>query len=84
MKTTLEIGDKIKRFEVMLTKEYDYIYEIISVTKTLAKTKDMVFKRELVFGTNLPVSKNKIIAKVETKEKRPWSSPDYFLIETDK
>ena len=82
MKTKLEIGDKIQRFEVMLTKECDYLYEIISVTKTLAKTENKVFKRELDFNTKLPdKSKNKIIARVYTKDIQTWTSPDYFLIE---
>lgn len=82
MKTQLEIGDKIQRFEVMLTKEYDSLYEIISVTKTLAKTENKVFKRDLVYDTKHPEnSKNKIIARVYTKEKQTWSSPDYFLVE---
>lgn len=84
MKTNLEIGDKIQRFEVMLTREYDFLDEVISVTKTLAKTKNKIFKRELVFNTKHPEkSKNKIIARVYTKERQNWSSPDYFLVEKD-
>jgi hypothetical protein len=84
MKTQLEIGDKIQRFEVMLTKEYDSLYEIISVTKTLAKTENKIFKRELHFNTKHPEkSKNKIVARVYTKEKQTWSSPDFFLVEKD-
>lgn len=82
MKTQLEVGDKIQRFEVSLTKEFDNLYDIISVTKTLAKTKNKTFKRELVYGTKHPLnSKNKIIARVYTKEKQSFSSPDYFLVE---
>lgn len=83
-KTKLEIGDKIQRFEVMLTKEYDSLYEIISVTKTLAKTENKTFKRELHYDTAFPkTSKNKIIARVYTKDPQTWSTPDYFLVESN-
>lgn len=83
-KVKLEVGDKIKRFEVMLTKEIDYIYVINSVTKTLAKSESGSFKRELVYNTIHPKqTKNKIIARVLTKAKETWSTPDYFLIEED-
>lgn len=82
MKTQLEIGDKIQRFEVMLSREIDYIYVIDSVTKTLAKSGNTTFKRELIYNTLEPKnSKNKIIARVYTKAERGWSTPDYFLIE---
>lgn len=85
MKTQLEVGDKVQRFEVMMTREYESLYEVISVTKTLAKTENKVFKRELIFNTKHPENtKNKIIAMVKTKEKQNWSSPDYFLVCTDK
>lgn len=78
----LEVGDKIQRFEVLLTKEYDYLYEIINVTKTLAKTKYKTFSRELDFNTKHPENtKNKIIARVYTKESQSWTSADYFLVE---
>ena len=82
MKAKLEIGDKIQRFEVRLSKEIDYIYVIDSVTKTLAKSKDEVFKRDLINGTIHPEkSTNKIISRVQTKEKQGWTSPQFFLIE---
>jgi hypothetical protein len=81
MKKQLEIGDKIQRFEVMLSREIDYVYVIDSVTKTLAKSKNQTFKRDLDFNTIHPKkSKNKIIARVYTKEPSTWSSPDFFLI----
>jgi hypothetical protein len=84
MKTKLEIGDKIQRFEVRLSREIDYIYVIDSVTKTLAKSGDDVFKRELDFNTKHPEkSKNKIIAGVSLKKKQSWGYPDYFLVEKD-
>jgi hypothetical protein len=84
MKTKLDVGDKIQRFEAMLTKEYDSLCEVISVTKTLAKTENKIFKRELVFNTKHPKnSKNKIIARVYTKDNQTWSTPDYFLVEND-
>lgn len=54
MKTELEIGDKIKRFEVMLSVEINYIYTIDSVTKTLGKSKDDKFKKEIIFNTTKP------------------------------
>lgn len=82
MKTQLEIGDKIQRFEVSLTKEIDFIDEITSVTKTLAKSKYRVYKKDLHFNTKHPIGcRNKIIAKVYLNKKITWSSPDFFLIE---
>ena len=82
MKTKLEIGDKIQRFEVRLSKEIDYIYVINCVTKTLAKSDNKVFKRDLINGTIHPEkSTNKIISRVQTKEKQGWTSPQFFLIE---
>lgn len=85
MKKQLEIGDKIQRFENNFTKEVDFIYEIKSVTKTLAKSDSEIFKIELIYNTKKPtISKNKIIAMVKTKEKQNWSSPDYFLVEKNK
>lgn len=83
MKKQLEVGDKIQRFEVQMTKEVDYLDEIISVTKALAKSKYKTYKRDLDFNSRKPVSsKGEIVAKVHTKEKASWSSPDYFLIKT--
>ena len=77
MKKQLEVGDKIQRFEVQMTKEVDFLDEIISVTKTKYKA----YKRGLEFNSRKPVSsKGEIVAKVHTKEKASWSSPDYFLI----
>ena len=82
MKSQLEIGDKIKRFEVRLTREVDHIYVIDNVTKTLAKSGKTTFKRELDYEINYPVkSNNKIIARVINKKKQTWTSPDFFLIE---
>jgi hypothetical protein len=82
MKTQLEIGDKIQRFEVNLTKEIPYITEIISVTKTLAKTESKTFNRGLIFDVAKPKNAtNKIIVGVYSKGKRDWSTPSYFLIE---
>ena len=84
IKTQLEIGDKIQRFEVSLTREVDAIYVITSVTKTLAKCQNKTFKRMLDFDAKKPIkSKNKIIAKVYINEKTSWSSPDYFLVKTN-
>lgn len=82
-KTQLEIGDKIRRFEVQLTREIDTIYEIASVTKTLAKTKDgKSFFRELDFNSTRPeISKNKILAEVQAKGVKGYSAPRFYLIE---
>lgn len=83
-KGKLNIGDKIQRFEVQLTKEYDSLYEIISVTKTLAKTENKIFLRDLIFDSTHPKNtKNKIIARVKIKGKSDWGTPDYFLVETN-
>jgi hypothetical protein len=83
MKAKLEIGDKIQRFEVQLSREIDFIYEIESVTKTLAKTKNGdVFKIDLDYSTTIPKkSTNKIIAEVNLKGKTDWCTPRYYLIE---
>jgi hypothetical protein len=83
MKVQLEIGDKIQRFETQLTREVDYIYEIESVTKTLAKTSGgKSFKRGLIFDSKRPLkSTNKTIAEVRLNEKYTFTSPSYFLIE---
>lgn len=83
MKTQLEIGDKIQRFDVQSTREVDYIYEVKSVTKTLAKTSGgKSFKRGLIFDSKRPLkSTNKIIAEVRLNEKYTFTSPNYFLIE---
>jgi hypothetical protein len=84
MKTQLEIGDKIKRFEVRMSIEIDCTYTIDYVTKTLAKSEFTTFKRELVYQTGKPEkSTKKIVARVELKKSQGWSSPDYFLIEND-
>jgi hypothetical protein len=84
MKAQLEIGDKIQRFEVQLSKEIDFIYEIESVTKTLAKTKNgYIFKRDLDYNTTTPKkSTNKIIAEVHLKGESGWCAPRYYLIQT--
>lgn len=84
MKLQLEIGDKIRRYDIGLTREIDYVYIIDSVTKTLAKSGITIFKRDLIYGTTTPKNpKNKVLARVYTKDKQNWSSPDYFLIEND-
>jgi hypothetical protein len=85
MKTQLEIGDKIKRFEVRMSIEIEYTYIIDSLTKTLAKSEDTIFKRDLNYDTIKPKkSTKKIVARVYLKEKTTsLTSPDYFLIEND-
>lgn len=51
---TLQVGDKIKRFEVRMTKEIEHVYEIESVTKTLAKSGESKFKRKITTYTTMP------------------------------
>jgi hypothetical protein len=72
----LEVGDKIKRFEV--TTEMDIEYEIISTTKTIAKSKDGVsFLRKIEYNTNKP----KEYCYGEVKRKGELiNSNRYFLI----
>ena len=83
MKTQLEIGDKIQRFEAGMTREIDYLDEIISVTKTLAKSEKRIYKRDLNYNTTKPKnSKNSIVERVYLNEKTTWSSRDYFLVES--
>lgn len=54
MKTQLEIGDQIKRYEV--TTEIEHTYVITKVTKTLAKTdSDVIFKRNIEYDRTLPL-----------------------------
>jgi hypothetical protein len=80
MKTKLEIGDKIRRFELQRTREIDTTYEIIAVTKTLAKSETKTFKIGLRYNIAHPkVSKYKTIALVDLKDKST-SSDSYFLI----
>lgn len=78
MKKQLEIGDKLQRFETGLTREIATIYEIISVTKTVAKDKNgKIFKRDLIFETTRP--NDKFLAEVNLKGKISWSTPRYFV-----
>lgn len=82
MKTLLEVGDKIQRFDTAMTKEISSVYTITEVTKTLAKTQTKTFRREIDYSPIKPKKHtNKIIGKVYTKERINWTSPDYFLIE---
>lgn len=83
MKLKLEIGDTIQRFENNLNREVGGVYIIESVTKTLAKSGVKVFRRDLDYGTKHPENSSKeVVARVYTKEKQTWSSPDYFLVKS--
>ena len=75
MKTHLEIGDKIKRFE--LSKEIEFEYVVASLTKTQAKTADGYrFKRELNYNVTKP--NEKCVAEVYKIGHE--NSKRYFLI----
>lgn len=75
MKTHLEIGDKIKRFE--LSKEIEFEYIIASVTKTQAKTIDGYrFKRELNYNVTKPAEK--CVAEVYPIGRQNYKR--YFLV----
>lgn len=78
-KELLEIGDKIKRFEII--KEIDTIYEIASVTKTLAKTVyGHTFYRKLNYNTSKP--KENYVAEVRRKDiYNSGLGKRFFLIE---
>ena len=77
MKTQLEIGDKIKRYEIR--GEISHTYEIISTTKTLAKTiNGDSFYRNLEYNTTKP--REDYIAEVKRKETTSLGKR-YFLIE---
>lgn len=78
-KQLLEIGDKIKRFEV--SREIEHTYEITSVTKTLAKTIDgHAFYRNLNYNTSKPM--DNYIAEVKRKDLETSSlGKRFFLIQ---
>lgn len=78
-KELLEIGDKIKRFEVS-AGEIGNTYEVESVTKTLAKTKDdSTFYRNLNYNTTKPM--DNYIAEVKRKDLGTTSiGKRFFLI----
>ena len=83
MKTQLEIGDEIVRFEV--GNKIEYLYVIDSLTKTLAKSRTTSFKNKLVYDTSKPTritaeSKLNIIAEVYLKSRSSWTTPRYYLI----
>jgi hypothetical protein len=83
MKTELEIGDEIVRFEV--GRKIEYLYVIDSLTKTLVKSKTKIFKNKLFYDTTKPTritdeSKLNIIAEVYLKGRSSWSTPRYYLI----
>ena len=76
MKKQLEVGDKIRRYEIM--GEVDFIYTITSVTKTLAKTSEgHSFERNIDYNTTKPMEH--YIGEVNLKGKRVMS-PRYYLI----
>lgn len=78
MKTQLEIGDKIKRFEVN-NKEIDYVYVIDKVTKTLAKCGDFnVFHRDIIYDVKLP--DDRFVGIVKMKGEGFSFSRNYFLL----
>ena len=75
----LQIGDKIKRFN--LSYEYDTVYEVISLTKTLAKVKssnNKVFKIQVETAVKTP--NENFIGEVIPKEKMYQSQGRYFLL----
>jgi hypothetical protein len=83
MKTQLEIGDEIVRFEV--GRRIDTTYTIDSVTKTLAKAKFNTFERNIIYNYAKPEKlsdecKEMIIAGVRLKGERGWSTRDFYLI----
>lgn len=76
MKPQLEIGDVIKRFEIIV--EIDIEYKITSVTKTLAKTDfGHSFFREINYNTTKP--RSHYIGEVNRKGEM-INSNRYFLV----
>jgi hypothetical protein len=78
----LKIGDKIKRFQ--LSTEFETVYEIDSVTKTLAKSneKSKVFSRKITVNSSLHnenyIGEVQIISSYGTKIKKGNSR--YFVL----
>lgn len=78
-KTLLEVGDRLKRWEVV--REVGVIYKITSITKTLAKTDDgRTFYRDLNYDTSKPMEN--YLAEVRCKELTSLGKR-YFLIKED-
>jgi hypothetical protein len=83
MKTQLEIGDEIVRFEV--GRRIDTTYTIDKVTKTLAKATYNTFERDLKYSYAKPEelseeSKEMLIAGVILKGEKGWSTKRFYLI----
>jgi hypothetical protein len=83
MKTELEIGDEIVRFEV--GKKIEYLYVIDCLTKKLAKSREASFKNKLIYDTSKPnnitdESKLNIIAELYLKSRSSWTATRYYLI----
>lgn len=83
MKTQLEVGDRVKRFEIG-HGEFDCTHVVDRVTKKYAFIHDYCFNRNLDFVCKNP-DENRFVCMLTHENKkgyreRGWSSPNFYLL----